>query len=124
VFLTGSAHNHPIPALSGRPRVMGYEGWLWSHGINGTRINARKNDEKAMFGGNYALIKDYGVDYICIGPYEKTFARDNHFDINYSAFDDEKRYYLAYDEQIDRERWRIYTVLMISDVTAISVQSF
>jgi hypothetical protein len=110
VFLTGSAHNHPIPSLSGRPRVMGYEGWLWSHGINWTVINERKKDEMEMFGGNYALIKDHGVDYICIGPYERAFALHNHFSINDSTFDDETRYYLAYDEQIDGERWRIYEV--------------
>ncbi len=108
VFLTGSAHNHPIPSLSGRPRVMGYEGWLWSHGINWTMINARKRDEKAMFGGNYALVKDYGVDYVCIGPYERAFARDNQFDINYSAFDDGTRYGLAYEGS--GGRWRIYEV--------------
>ena len=108
VFLTGSAHNHPIPSLSGRPRVMGYEGWLWSHGINWTMINARKRDEKAMFGGNYALVKDYGVDYVCIGPYERAFARDNEFEINYSAFDDETRYDLAYDE--GEGIWRIYGI--------------
>jgi hypothetical protein len=108
VFLTGSAHNHPIPSLSGRPRVMGYEGWLWSHGINWTMINARKRDEMAMFGGNYALAKDYGVDYVCIGPYERAFARDNHFEINYSAFEDETRYDLAYEG--GGGRWRIYGI--------------
>ena len=108
VFLTGSAHNHPIPSLSGRPRVMGYEGWLWSHGINWTMINARKRDEMAMFGGNYALVKDYGVDYVCIGPYERAFARDNQFEINYSAFDDGTRYGLAYEGS--GGRWRIYEV--------------
>ncbi len=108
VFLTGSAHNHPIPSLSGRPRVMGYEGWLWSHGINWTMINARKRDEMAMFRGNYALVKDYGVDYVCIGPYERAFARDNKFEINYSAFDDETRYDLAYDE--GEGIWRIYGI--------------
>ena len=108
VFLTGSAHNHPIPSLSGRPRVMGYEGWLWSHGINWTMINARKRDEMAMFRGNYALVKDYGVDYVCIGPYERAFARDNQFEINYSAFDDETRYDLAYDE--GEGIWRIYGI--------------
>lgn len=108
VFLTGSAHNHPIPSLSGRPRVMGYEGWLWSHGINWTMINARKRDEMAMFRGNYALVKDYGVDYVCIGPYERAFARDNEFEINYSAFDDETRYDLAYDE--GEGIWRIYGI--------------
>jgi len=113
VFLTGTAHNHPIPALSGRPRVMGYEGWLWSHGINWTMITERKKDEMEMFEGNYALIKDYGVDYICIGPYERAFALHNHFDINYSAFDDETRYYLAYDEG-----WgRIYEVTMPTNQT-------
>ncbi|RCV63029.1 hypothetical protein C5S53_16060 [Methanophagales archaeon] len=108
VFLTGSAHNHPIPSLSGRPRVMGYEGWLWSHGINWGMINARKNDEMAMFDGNYGLITDYGVDYVCIGPYERAFARANHFDINYSAFDDDTRYDLAYGAS--GGRWRIYEV--------------
>jgi len=108
VFLTGSAHNHPIPSLSGRPRVMGYEGWLWSHGINWGMINARKRDEMAMFDGDYALVKDYGVDYVCIGPYERAFARDNHFDINYSAFDNETRYDLAYVG--GGGRWQIYKV--------------
>ncbi len=108
VFLTGSAHNHPIPSLSGRPRVMGYEGWLWSHGINWMMINARKRDEMAMFGGDYALVKDYGVDYVCIGPYERAFARDNQFEINYSAFVDETRYDLAYEG--GGGRWRIYEV--------------
>jgi hypothetical protein len=63
-----------------------------------------------MYNGNYTLIKEYGVGYICLGPYERIFAVNNHFTINYSAFDDETRYYLAYDEQIDGERWRIYGV--------------
>jgi hypothetical protein len=110
IFLTGTAHNHPIPSLSGRQRVMGYEGWLWSHGINWTSISERKKDEIEMYKGNYTLIKDYGVNYVCIGPYERTFARDNKFDINYSAFDDETRFYLKYDEVIGEEkgRWRIY----------------
>ena len=114
IFLTGTAHNHPIPSLSGRQRVMGYEGWLWSHGINWTSISERKKDEIEMYKGNYTLIKDYGVDYVCIGPYERTFAMDNHFDINYSAFDDETRFYLKYDEVIgeEKERWRIYEVKM------------
>ncbi len=112
IFLTGAAHNHPIPSLSGRQRVMGYEGWLWSHGINWTRISERKKDEIEMYKGNYTLIKEYGVNYVCIGPYEKTFAVDNHFDINYSAFDNETQFYLKYDEAIggEKERWRIYEV--------------
>lgn len=111
VFLTGSAHNHPIPSLAGRQRVMGYEGWLWSHGINWTSISARKSDVVAMYQGNYSLMRRYGVDYLCIGPYERAFARDNHFTINYTAFEDGSRFELAYDEVLGGERWRIYRIL-------------
>ncbi|PXF53890.1 MAG: hypothetical protein C4B56_00355 [Candidatus Methanophagaceae archaeon] len=116
LFLTGSAHNHPITALAGRQRVMGYEGWLWSHGLNWTRIMKVKRDEIAMYKGNYRLIKDYGIDYVCIGPYERAFANENHFELNYSAFEDRARFRLIY-EYGDGDKnnkpgcrcgWRIY----------------
>jgi len=110
VFLTGSAHNHPISALTGRQRVMGYEGWLWSHGIVWSSISARKKDEIAMYKGNYTLLQNYGVDYVCIGPYERTFAQENHFTINEAAFNDKTRFALKYDKEIAGERWRIYEV--------------
>lgn len=110
VFLTGSAHNHPIPALTGRQRVMGYEGWLWSHGIDWTSISARKKDEIAMYKGNYTLLQNYGVDYVCIGPYERTFAQENRFKINETAFNDTARFELAYEKVIGGERWRVYGV--------------
>lgn len=110
VILTGSAHNHPLPALTGRQRVMGYEGWLWSHGINWTTISARKKDMKAMYTGNYTLMQDYGVDYVCIGPYEQTFAKENRFTINEAAFDDTARFELIYNREIAGERWMIYKV--------------
>ena len=110
VFLTGSAHNHPIPSLSGRQRVMGYEGWLWSHGMNWTCINARKNAELEMYKGDYTLVKAYGVDYVCICAHERAFASDNHFVINYSAFGDPTRFDLQFDEVIDGGSCRIYEV--------------
>jgi uncharacterized membrane protein len=89
---------------------MGYEGWLWSQGIAWTSISARKKDEIAMYRGNYTLIRNYGVDYVCVGPYERAFARDNHFKINETAFDDETRFELIYDKEIAGGRWRIYEV--------------
>ena len=110
VFLTGSAHNHPIPALTGRQRVMGYEGWLWSHGIDWTSISARKKDMKAMYQGDFTVMQNYGVDYVCICPYERTFARENHFKINEAAFNDTARFELKYDTVIGGERWMIYEV--------------
>ncbi|HUV03062.1 MAG TPA: hypothetical protein VMW67_06450 [Desulfobacteria bacterium] len=110
VFLTGTAHNHPIPSLTGRPRVMGYEGWLWSHGIPWTDIDTRKRDMKAMYQGDFTVMQDYGVDYVCIGPYERTFALDNGFTINEEAFEDAARVELTYNTVIAGESWAIYTV--------------
>ena len=110
VFLTGTAHNHPIPSLTGRPRVMGYEGWLWSHGISWTSITARKQDMKAMYSGNYTLLQNYGVDFVCIGPYERAFAAENHFTINEAAFEDTTRFELTYEKEIAGESWQIYKV--------------
>ena len=55
-------------------------------------------------------MQDYDVDYVCIGPYERTFAQENHFKINEAAFEDETRFELAYDKVIGEERWKIYKV--------------
>jgi len=110
VFLTGTAHNHPIPSLTGRPRVMGYEGWLWSHGIPWSSMNTRKRDMKAMYQGNFTVMQDYGVDYVCIGPYERAFAEDNGFTINDEAFEDAARVELRYEKEIADGKWQIYEV--------------
>ena len=113
IFLTGTAHNHPIISLSGRQSVLGFEGWLWSHGLNWSKVMEVKRDVIEMYKVNYTLIKEYGVDYVCVGPYEKGFAKNNNFEINYSAFNNKTRFYLKYDEVIGGERWRIYEVLKI-----------
>ncbi|MGC9443313.1 MAG: hypothetical protein ACP5E9_00030 [Candidatus Methanospirareceae archaeon] len=111
LFLTSTSHNHPIPSLSGRARVMGYEGWLWSHGIPWTEVNQRKADIKAMYEGNYSLLQEYGVDYICIGPHERAFSQENRFELNEPSFKDEERFELIYDETLTGSQWRIYRVI-------------
>ena len=111
IFLTGTGHNHPIPSLTGRARVMGYEGWLWSHGILWASMNDRKAAMKAMYEGNYSLLQEYGVDYVCIGPYERGFANENGFELNAQPFEDEDRFELIYDEVLNGWQWRIYRVI-------------
>ncbi len=114
VFLTGTGHNHPVPSLTGRARVMGYEGWLWSHGIPWTSMNKRKADIKAIYEGNYSLLQDYGVDYVCIGPYERGFALENHVELNEEVFTDDSRFDLVYEQILDGEQWRIYEVRLMN----------
>jgi len=87
---------------------MGYEGWLWSHGIPWEEITARMADMRTMYEGDYSILQEYGVDYICIGPYERAFAEENRFTINEAAFGEVSRFRLVYDEVLGGKRWKIY----------------
>ncbi len=50
------------------------------------------------------------MDYVCIGPCERTSAKENRFTINEAAFGDETRFEPKYEKVIAGERWRIYEV--------------
>jgi len=81
IFTTAPVHNHPIPALSGRSTLVGFHGWLWSHGID---YLERDSDVQRIYqGGEEAegLIRKYKVNYVVYGPHE----REN-FSINVSYF--------------------------------------
>jgi hypothetical protein len=71
IFLTAPAHNEPIPTLGGRRVVVGYGGWLWTYGLSDWA--QRTSDDEAMLKGDPAtpaLLKQYGVSYVVIGPQE------------------------------------------------------
>lgn len=98
IFVTAPIHNHPIPALSGRSTLVGFHGWLWSHGID---YSQRALDVERIYrGGKEAedLIAKYKVNYVTLGPYE----RDN-FSINVSYFQKYPKITLSSD-------WVIYDV--------------
>lgn len=80
-LLTGSAHNNPVPTLTGRRIVMGYPGWLWTYGLNYQPTDA---DVSAMFQGlpsTPSLLKKYQVHYVLIGASERAerSANDTYF---------------------------------------------
>src|SRR3989344_4123242 len=62
-FVTAPIQNHPIPALSGRSTLVGYHGWLWTHGIDYTN---RAQDVKKIYAGeNFEnLISKYRISYV------------------------------------------------------------
>lgn len=71
VFLTSDSHNHPVTMLAGRTTLMGYRGWLWTHGIN---YRETEKDVVAMLRGYPVapeLITRYNVSYAFIGDSEK-----------------------------------------------------
>lgn len=98
LFVTASNHNNPIPALTGRSTLLGFHGWIWSHGLP---YQQRAQDiEKIYSGGEVAskLISQYKVGYVTIGPQERADFR-----INENYFSQFPKIYLA-------RGWDIYDV--------------
>lgn len=82
VFVTATNHNHPIPTLTGRSTLLGFPGWVWSHGIS---YNQRQADVVQIYLGESQaedLIKKYHLNYVTVGPQERV-----EFNINLSYFD-------------------------------------
>ena len=99
VFLTNDNHNHWVVDLAGRKIVLGFRGWLWSWGIN---YSQREADVNKMFQGDVQtpqLLQKYHIDYVIIGPGEKS---------NFNANVD---YYLShYPLLLDRNSQQIFDV--------------
>jgi len=63
-------HNTPV-FLTGRRSLMGYPGHIWTHGLEFLR---REGEIKRMYLGApdaEQLMRNYGVDYLVIGPHER-----------------------------------------------------
>ncbi|MBI4999580.1 hypothetical protein HZB97_02310 [Candidatus Gottesmanbacteria bacterium] len=95
LFLTSDRHNHPISSLSGRKIVMGYRGWLWTHGID---YRQREQEVAKMFAGEANLLKSFGVNYVVIGPSER-----QNFKVNGDFF---KQFPIFYQSQ----NYKIYQI--------------
>ncbi len=66
IFLTPDNHNNPIPCLAGRRIMMGYRGWLWTHGID---YSKREADIYSIYGGKSSakdLLKQYDIKYVLV----------------------------------------------------------
>ena len=75
-ILTASVHNHPV-LLSGRREFLGYEGHLWSQGLD---FAARKPIAEAMFRGAPQPTNPAGlirIDAIAITPSERALIGDS-----------------------------------------------
>ena len=73
LFVVADDHNSPIPTLAGRRELIGYSGWLWTYGL--ADYVRKSEDDKRILDGDPTtpeLIRQYGVDYVMIGPQEIT----------------------------------------------------
>ena len=82
LFLTSDKHNNPVACLGGRRILMGYRGWLWSHGID---YRAREQDVMTIYSGSERardLLTHYGIDYVLI---EQDKMADFHENVGFFA---------------------------------------
>jgi len=69
VFLTANNHDHPIPMLSGRKILLGFEGWLWTYGLD---YGERKQIiENFIDSPSQSKLKIIEADYVFFGPLER-----------------------------------------------------
>jgi hypothetical protein len=76
VVLHAPGFNSPV-FLTGRRSLMGYAGWMWSRGLDASQ---RQADIQRMYAGTpdaAALLRQYQVDYVLIGPAELTSLNVN-----------------------------------------------
>jgi hypothetical protein len=71
IFAVADEHNSPIPTLAGRRELIGYPGWLWTYGL-ADYVQKEADDKKILDGdpAAMALVRQYGIDYVMIGPQE------------------------------------------------------
>ncbi|HEV2707276.1 MAG TPA: hypothetical protein VGV59_15250 [Pyrinomonadaceae bacterium] len=71
LILHAPTYNHPV-YLTGRRTLSGYEGHLWSHGLDYQR---RAADLRRIYAGApdaARLVEQYGIEYVVISPLEQT----------------------------------------------------
>lgn len=69
LVLCSDDHHHWVPALAGRPVLLGYRGWLASYGIDYAEIE--RDVLRMLQTGDPALLERYGVEFVVIGPSER-----------------------------------------------------
>jgi len=71
MILTAQQYIHPVPFLTGRTIVLGFHNWLGQHGIP---FEKRAADVVEIYSGSVrapALIAEYGITDIVVGPAER-----------------------------------------------------
>jgi hypothetical protein len=71
VFAAAPSHLQPMASLAGRPLVLGYTGWMWTHGYD---YQPRYDDLVKIYAGAPEageLLRRYGVRWIYLGPRER-----------------------------------------------------
>jgi hypothetical protein len=71
-FVVAPTYNHPV-LFSGRPELLGYEGHLWSQGLDGSAQREAVDEIYTGARDPLPLLRLYHVDYVVLSPFERRF---------------------------------------------------
>ncbi|HSV31943.1 MAG TPA: hypothetical protein VLH40_07990 [Atribacteraceae bacterium] len=92
LFLSAGYHNNAVMALAGRSIFMGFDGWLWSHGIDYGKRQALVEEMFTQTERFAELAQESEIDYLMVGPRER-----HQFETDWNFF--MERYPLIYRGQ-------------------------
>ncbi len=72
LIVAATNHDNPLSVIAGRRLYVGYEGWLWTYGID---ASTRDSEVQKMYSGTtegFQLIKDKNIHYLALGPQEES----------------------------------------------------
>ncbi|MDD4988863.1 MAG: hypothetical protein PHV42_00345 [Candidatus Pacebacteria bacterium] len=95
LIVTGTSHLNPINTLAGRGVLVGYPGWLWSHGIN---YGSREQEIKDFYAnpGASDLVHKYNAKYVLL-DYQSVLdykANQAYFEAHFQKVFEEGQYTL------------------------------
>ncbi len=64
LILTGTSHKNPIDSLAGMKVLLGYEGWLWTRGIDYSKRQKEISNFFKIPTRENSLFRDYPIGYI------------------------------------------------------------
>jgi hypothetical protein len=97
MILHAPLHNTPI-FLTGRRSLMGYPGHIWTHGLI---FADRESEIRRIFAGGPDapdLLAKYGVDYVAVGPQERSSLHAN------------ETFFGRYQKVLDTGGYRLYKI--------------
>lgn len=99
ILVNPDLHHNPITNLSGRNTLVGYNGWLWSYGIN---YLERDQDARKMMQGEAGaakLLGTYGIDYVAFSDDDIASGAANNF-----------YYDFKFSQIINQNNWHVYKI--------------
>jgi hypothetical protein len=107
LVVTGMQSHDAVAMLSGRQLLMGYWGQLWVSGIPYEERQRQVGEIYKLSPEGEAVIREFGVDYVVIGPDERT-----------TLGADETAFAARFPVAVETDQYRVYDVRSLTALAA------